>query len=620
MDMRAKDIFKHVLQSTSINPLKNNRIFHLGMLLVLLGFLLMGTYHIFTYNFTSDEVAHLSAAHSYQFGMGLNHEHPPLLKGLNSLYLQAAIPKMPCSEANQWLCSTELISRQPENFAKIVRGSRFIYLFFNSIPLLWLWFYGYKHFLPRGCVLAGVVIYGFSPSIVSHASLITFDVAGSWSAALFIVSFTLLIADQIQHQTAKIKWSFLSTMLLFLVALGTKFSNVLLIIPFVFGLTFVLSRAVYKRQFDQLKYWSIYILGQCAVIAIGLWAMFAGSFRYVTVRNLLYDDIFSARIYFENDNIAFNLPGWLEMEPFKSYAHYIDGFWLSARRSKDVQTVFVDGTFVKINYQELVSRVFWFKELPVLLIMALVCFTSLYFFRRKIASYLQKDWRIASLVTLFFFPAVYWYISKGSYLTIGYRHFYPVLIFIYGALAFGMGELLIHKRRLVSVGAYGLLCAYALSGVVASSQGLTYVSELWPKEKYELASDATIYWGESEQEALQYLDSIDKLPSKNDNFVLLGTWEQNARPKTTLIPIRPDFSAESTRSYDQRLDIVWTDITVQKYRNYKYLTVDATKLQDLVYRAEVGKQEIPQRNLDFIRRQKMIKNINDVYWIYQLHE
>ncbi|GBF86482.1 glycosyl transferase [Aphanothece sacrum FPU3] len=179
-----------------------------GFIILSCIYFLIGIFLIFQTSITGDEPAYLGAAYAYSQGLGLNVEHPLLLKLINGaslkLFFQNLQVSVPLIDQIQNYDSAEgrlasfqvgyhLLMGYPEHFFNIIYVSRFGYLLFNSIFLIWLYFYTFVFkFINSNVSLIFLTLYIFSPSFYSHSFLATFDVPASLYGLGSILSAILL--------------------------------------------------------------------------------------------------------------------------------------------------------------------------------------------------------------------------------------------------------------------------------------------------------------------------------------------------------------------------------------------------------------------------------------------
>ena len=106
--------------------------------------------------------------------------------------------------------------------------------------------------------------------------------------------------------------------------------------------------------------------------------------------------------------------------------------------------------------------------------------------------------------------------TKDSRFIIGYRYFYPIIVFVYLLIA-SLTVFLKHKwqKYVLLVG----LTIYVYLGIIGIPQSLSYVNPIWNQEKWKLADDSTINWGQETEHGVEYLLTHKLLPKDNDNTI-----------------------------------------------------------------------------------------------------
>ncbi len=551
-----------------------------------------------------DETAHLSAAHGISQGFGLNYEHPSLVKFFNSLLINLFFDGYPSSDTDQWSRSLDFLLNSRYNKEKIIFSSRLVYLFFNSQIFIWIYYFCFKKkFLSPFLSLIFLTILVFSPSFFSHNYLLTFDVAASITALAFIINLAYINKYwQNLNNLEFLFFSFLTGFSLFF-AVNTKFSNLILVFIF---LVFIFCKLI-NLNVKKIN-WPEQLLKLIYLSSIIFWLNLVLIF-------LLYSYSFW-NIIFVTKNPWFNF--WIRI--LSPFYFYFKGAWLTLGRSNDPHFNFFDGEFVISSYQEFVFRVFWFKETPAFLIsLSFGTFGLIYFILKK-KSYLNLN--LKNLIWAAY-PLIYFWLAKNSEFTIGYRHFYPVLIFIYFATAFGLTQLyklkvsnlwLKFTKKFLVLALVLFLGFFLFQGY---SQNLTYVNALWKKPKWMLANDSTINWDQDLAGALVYfrqqnLFNSQQNPETGQDWNLALNISNGPNTRLYLTEI---FGNEFRL---QNFSEAFVDLkkTKLKETKYEYLIIDSTHRQ--VLEAEKINNQIAKQNLNLLDSSQIIYKKNDVVWIYRL--
>lgn len=600
-----------------------NKKFAISFIFLIIAYFAIGFFQINNTGLAGDESAHFAAAHSYITGEGLNVEHPTLLKDLDAIVIKTFFKEYQTKDDQQWSRGINYLIFSGNDSYQVLNAVRSVHLVFNSILLIWLILYTYKwNFLkPEFSIFLGF-LYVFSPSFYSHNFLITFDVAGSVTALCTIISLAYFIYKFNQLKTSQVFIKSLVFGTILALALNSKFSNfvLLLIVALSYGFLFINN---YLRQNDK------------KLIHIGL--------SITTVSTLVISFIWVLNSYAFWDSYRWS-PDLLSLTVnilFGPFFFYLKGLVMTAGRSEHVQPNFIEDHFQPIHYYEFIGRVFWFKENPVLILLALtsVLASAFWLIRNKLNSKRNSkiNWKTmvdyeflkSKLVVIIWlgFPTIYLSQALNSQLTIGYRHFYPVLIFIYAGLALFFSGLLVTPKKvsrlklslgtpIVSI----MILAYVAFGLAGQSQGISYVNFLWRANKWNLITDSTINWDQDQIYAVKYLTENNLFGSTDSNLMQGQYWNTtfdiSGGPNSYLVFTQitgkgtklKDFWSAFTNLREKRIS------QIQK----KYLVVDSNTFQYLSDDWYKNKNQIAKENLDLLLSKKPIYQRNEIVFVYEL--
>jgi hypothetical protein len=580
--------------------------------LLIISYFVLGCYLISTNALTSDEPAYIGTAYFYQKGLGYNIEHPLLLKVLNSLVLSFTFPNHPVTlpeidplnnlQVNlaPYAMGLRFLKASPPDFEKIIFVSRFTYLLCNSALLFWLFTYTYiiKKIRSRISITLAI-LFVFSPSFYSHDFLITFDSTASIFALLTILSLAMTIAFLDQWSNKGLIFQFVTIAFFIFFAINVKFSNLILlpIVIITYGLT-----AFYLYKKGDFKFLSLF--GLLSGISLLIQPIFIAS---------LYHYAFGS---FPNQSFFANV-GRFFQGAFKTRSMVVD----------IVKEPFWDGNFIPINYGEYISRIFWYKENPALFLLAIflivillkTLFTNI---KKENAltkiSKVMRSQQMILIVALGFllsiYPLLYLFLARSSRFVIGYRHFYPVLIFIYTLLAIAT---VVIKTKLQKLFLTFCLTLYIVFGIAGISQSLSYVNFFWTKDKWQFTNDSTLNWGQEHRKAAEYLITEKLLPLKNDNILISRTFSVFGGVNEYLETLskKLNYPLEMETYYNTPLFDPFKSLINEL--QYKYLLIDSEVMQQLVRESKENK--IALENLNFLQKNKPIFNSNQILFIYQLY-
>ncbi len=573
-------------------------------------YIVIGCYGIQNNSLTSDEPAYIGAAYSYYQGLGLNPEHPLFLKLTNSLlfwlqliHIQKDIPALNnfintfnSLDLNQIRLAAfnvgyQLLMFHLQQFDNLVLGSRLIYLGFNSLILIWLYFYSVllKLINPK-IALTFAVLWIFSPSFSSHSSLVTFDVAVAVSALMTVLSTAIDVYSVVHLRGQFLSWQFISLAFSLCFAINTKFSN-LLLLPIV--AIALLTTSLYLLKIKKVDLARQFIAGSGLSLGIQpilIWLMYRLAFRQMPGQSI--GDIVQ---------------------------RYLTGIQMTIVTAKGEQIPFLHGQFRFVTYAQYLGKVIWFKENPVLFLLALfmlgIAGRWLWQRRNHLGYYWQSQGITVGGFALMIaaYPLIYGYLAQGSRCVIGYRYFYPILIFIYYLIAVLAITLRpYYPQKLLAI----LLALYIGFGLLAIPQTLSYVNPLWRSQKWLLANDSTLNWGQENRHAADYLLSQNLIPRVNKTDFIFSTFNAaiNINQYLEILSQKYNISLDIQSYYNQPyFQPLEDDINQLAYR---YLLIDSSVLQILA--VERHNQAIAANNWNFLQNHQPIYTRNDIIFLYSL--
>lgn len=587
---------------------------------LLICYFAIGTFGIFHTPIAGDELAHLSGAHGISQGQTINVEHPPFLKMLNGVMIAVFFGDYHSEDQGQWSRSIDFLINSKYDPYTIICASRFVYLVFNSLLLLWLIVYTsfFRLINARFSLLLGF-IYTFSPSIWGHNFLLVFDVAGAITALMTILSFSLLSLNFSKLNRDQFRSHTILFTLSLTLALNVKFSNFVLVpILLLFGSIYAVFW-LKQKGYEKFK---------------NILNLFTTSF--VSVVGLTW--LFYTISYFNTPSPHPHISKFIG-NVWVPFFRYGQGITMTMDRSQSRFENFVDDRFVALTYPQFASRVFWFKENPIIILFVLICTGfSLYKLFRWIKKQKLHNFNSTNTSQLSFsltkevlenfsknliipafllsFPLAYLWSSKDTTFTIGYRHFYPLLIFIYTGLAWVLSKILISRLLLVRLFSLSLVLGYIYFAILGIPQGLSYTNPLWTKEKWRLATDSTITWGEQEGYVFDYL-LTNKLLKTTDPKTEIKDWnvvfDSNSGPNIHVHLIKVLGKQDTTNT-----GRIFKNLTESKISDIKaeYIVVDGIAFQRLV--STKSSNDISRQNLDWLNSRKPIFTNDNVIFVYRI--
>ncbi|WP_267383221.1 hypothetical protein [Cyanobacterium sp. uoEpiScrs1] len=595
------------LKKINLYALPNRLIFTVFILV----YFILGIYLINQTSITSDESAYIGAAYSYTQGLGLNQEHPLFFKLVNSLIInlffsdyQIVVPPVNIisGEENREVrlaafnLGYSFLLEHPENFKKIVFILRYCYLFINSIFLIWIYFFTFIFpQIPFKLSICLEILYVFSPSFYSHNFLISFDVPVSIYALLSIWTVIIIIHKSELFKMTELIICFFILNLVFFLAINAKFSN-LILTPII--LSAYLINLIYLAR-KNLK-----------ILAI--------KFGILGFVSLLIQPILIVLMY----GYAFrNLPNQSIID---NLLRYIQGIQMNLSTVGGIRKPFWDKNFVSITSFEYLNKIFWFKENPALFVLIIFVIIMIVYqliikyrhiprIYQKLVNTKKYIVRLSFFVLCISYPLTYFLLIYKSRFIIGYRYFYPLIIFIYSGIAYL--TIFFNKKwqQYILIGSFSLYIYFGLLGI---PQSLSYVNPLWTLEKWRLTDDSTINWGQETQHAVEYLLNNHLLPEKNVDAIVHKTFGVNINFVQYLYILSQQkkytIDIQSYHSYDN-FNPETTNITEL---NAKYLLIDSTVKQQIV--SQSFNNYIATNNRNFLDNHVPIYSRNDIIFIYQL--
>ncbi|HAC65624.1 MAG TPA: hypothetical protein DCF68_19355 [Cyanothece sp. UBA12306] len=584
-----------------------DRFFYISLILV---YFVLGIYLINQTSITSDESAYIGAAYAYTKGLGLNQEHPLFLKLINSLVINLYFPDYKLTVPDINIVSGEeniearlaafnlgysLLMERPENFNLLLFSLRFCYLFINSIFLFWLYFFAFifKVIPPRISICFAILVI-FSPSFYSHNFLIAFDVPVSIYALLTIWTITIFVRQINQINNYKLCLYFIVLNFLFFVAINSKFSN-LILVPIVLG--FSLFNLIYILKNNQKK------LGVKFAFLVGI-----SLFIQTLLISLMYGYAFRN---VSNQSILDNLK------------RYFQGIQMNLSTVGGIREPFWQEKFTPMNSLEYFIRIFYFKEnlalfviiLLLLLILIYQISTNYLSCKKWLIKMIDKRnrWQLLLYCFIISYPLIYFVLTYKSRFIIGYRYFYPLIIFIYFYLALSTFYINKNWQKYLLMASFSLYIYFGLLGI---PQSLSYVNPLWTQEKWKLTDDSTMNWGQETQHVVQYLLNNNLLPEKNADVIAYKTFGVNISfvQYLLLLSQQKNYPIDIESYYNN--GYFNPDTTEIAQLPAKYLLIDSTVKQQII--SQITDNYIAQNNWKFLSEKKPIYSRNDIIFLYKI--
>ncbi|MDJ0599606.1 MAG: hypothetical protein QNJ37_12280 [Crocosphaera sp.] len=564
---------------------------------------IIGVYLISKTSITSDESAYIGAAYAYTQGLGLNQEHPLFFKLINSVILNLFFPDYNLTVPSINIVSGEesiearlaafnlgynLLMENYNNFHTLLFSLRLPYLIFNSFLFIWLYLYTFIFKkISYQIALVFAVLSIFSPSFYSHNFLIAFDVSVSIYALLSILTLMVIYDTIVGGNNKFITIHFLVFTICLFIGLNAKFSN-LILLPITLGTYILIGFYLYREQkINRLK----------SFLGLGILSLFIQTILI----SLMYGWAFKNSA---NQSIIDDL------------GSYFDGIKMNLSTAGGIREPFWNGQFVSITSLEYLVKIFWFKENSGLFIIGLFLLSVLIYkisFQKIVIKKSINKQTLPLIILASAYPLIYFWLMKDSRFIIGYRYFYPIILFVYLLIA-SLTVLLKHKWQ-----TYVLLAGlslYIYLGMIGIAQSLSYVNPLWNQEKWKFADDSTINWGQETEHGVKYLLTHNLLPEDNKNVITYQLFGVNIGfvQYLDLLSKIQNYPINIDSYYAQPRFNPETETITQL--PHQYLLIDSTVKQQIYAQKETN--PIAAENWNFLINNQPIYSRNDIIFIYKI--
>ncbi len=552
---------------------------------------------------TSDESAYIGAAYAYTQGLGLNQEHPLFFKLINSLIINLFFPDYNLEVPSINIVSGEenlearlaafnlgysLLMENASQFKQLLFSLRFPYLIFNSFIFVWLYLYTFLFKkIPFQISLVFALLYVFSPSFYSHNFLIAFDVSVSLYGLLSILGLIVVYDEIINHHKTDIVIHFFIFNIILFISINAKFSN-LILIPITTITYIYIGYSLFKqKRRKDIKHFFVLLITSICLQLLCIILMYSWAFRSLPQQSLI-----------------------------NNFMVYLQGIQMNLSTAGGIREPYWQGSFTSITSLQYLLKIFWFKENPALFILGCFLFMILLYQIKNIKKLkaLINPKNLPLIVLSIAYPLLYFWLMKDSRFIIGYRYFYPIIIFIYLLIA-SLTIILKHKwQKYVLLGG---LTFYIYLGIVGIPQSLSYVNPLWTQAKWQLTDDSTINWGQETEQVVEYLLNNKLLPEDNNNVITYQLFGVNIGFVQYL-----DLLSQ-TQAYPINIESYYApsrfNPETEKILNlpHKYLLIDSTVKQKIY--AHKDNNPNAAKNWNFLTNNRPIYARNDIIFIYQLN-
>jgi hypothetical protein len=570
---------------------------------------------------TVDEVPHFASSYSYNYGILLNNEHPILPKILGSFIIATTYKDIPPPEyftnlkeqrenlpltegGYQYTLGQNLLSLNNYNIKQAFYTIRILFVILASLLIIYLAYQTIRtKFLQPTFSLPLAILIVTTPSFTSHAGLITFDTLGAFSLAVALIHSWIYLTN---YNKFDIKQRWIQGFVLGItvsIALLTKYSNITLLPMLFIGMTYLL--AINYNNLKNIKNILAVFSAQLGVFIL-LVAVLYGIAGHNTDTSK-YDRIEPEILARLTDNNFFNIP------VLKESFMYVRGASLSFSRSSDTSETFIDGRVQQINFLQFAGFLFWYKENPVFIIILIAIL--IYYIRLGIIALIQhkiiinkisrKNIKWLGLVPLITI-AIYIYFGYKSHLTIGYRHFYPLLISIMIFVSIIIAPLLkYYTTRLISVCVTVML---AIASILGASQTLSYINPFWTRNKWELAGDSSINW------AQEHIPMIEEMINEG---ILSKDTTKKILALNLFLSMDMHEALKFANSDIEGADIMYNEVdslSEELLAKADLILIDTETLQKIEIKAQQGNKRLTELR-ESLSKMHIKKSRNNVVWL-----
>ena len=470
-----------------------------------------------------DEVLHVNAGYSYltRQDYRLNPEHPPIIKDF------AAIPLLFLDlnfvdENSYW--NTE-INRQH------ILGPDFFYhsgndpnqiIFWSRLPMLFVMvflgffiFYWAKKLTGSLFGLITLILFSFSPNFLAHGRLVTTDV-GATLGFVIAIYFYLKFLDNPSFKNILLAGCSLGFAIL------TKFSTFILI-PFFVFLTIIyvhvqIQKGREKDSFIKYLFFGLLVF-LVALVVVGI-VYQLHMINYPVEKQISDSEEILARwCNSEPSEVNYEFADNVLIRP---YAHYFMGLLRTVARVNTtgiIDYVYFWGEAIITNCRIYFPALYLFKiPLGFHLLSLISLITVFYLTAKKLLHgfdkvkwklWLKKHFHEFSMLS---FVVMYSFIAIMSPISIGFRHFIPVLPFIYILVVIiikkWFQEVSFPNFETKIILIFSLLLWYVLSSIYSFPHYLSYYNELAGgiHNGYKISADLNYDWGKDLKRLTNWVD------------------------------------------------------------------------------------------------------------------
>lgn len=587
-----------------------------------------------------DEKAHIPAAYSYvRYGdMRLNPEHPPLIKDLAGLPLLILQPSFPLHSQEwqsgineQWTIGDMFVNcMQPD----VVCNDSDTILFWSRLPIILISvilgigiFVWTRELSGTLAGLFALTLYAADPNIIAHNHYVTTDIG---IAAFIFFSFYFFVRFLKKPNLENI----VAAGIFLGLAELAKFSAVLLF-P-IFGL-FTILYALTKQQpiKSRTRTFLRYVFGFAGIVLVCfiiIWSLYAWNTfnmpaeKTIQNANQVFNGNESAQV------LARNVIETLATSDFlRPLSHYFLGVFMVFARVAGGNTHYFLGTVSAQASAWYFPVVFFLKEtLPFLFLLATVSFYAIFRIVKTASNTKSLPSCFAALVHSFqnkpaqyltvFFILFYSYISITGNLTIGFRHLFPILPFLYMLVAKTVFDFLKHRE---SEPVTHFTFSWMLGGltfIIVAIPALAYPNYLsyfnpvigGNKNGYQYVTDSNYDWGQDLKNLKTFVEIHNNCKTSTADFPESQCDLTKKYP--AINQIRVDYFGGGSPSYYLKEKFIpWND---KKEQESGWYAISSFFYQESLYK----KRAISKQGYEWLKNITPVARAGDSIFIYYISE
>ncbi len=474
---------------------------------------------------TWDEACHIFAGYSYwtRGDLGMNPEHPPLLKLLATAplhSLQLRVPPHPniFSKEEDFTTATDFVYG---NDAETILFRTRMAAASLTLALALILFFAAKKMFGTVAAFIALLLFVFEPTVLAHGALVTTDMAMS----CFLLATVYGFYRYVKGPTAR---RLILTALAAGLALASKHSGIL-IFPILVALALVelLSRPTKDAEKPtNRRQQTLRLTGALIVISIIAVAMLWASYGFHLQPRPGLDA--QARVV----NYASRLHHPIQAGMIQSFARwhllpepYLYGL-ADVGFTADFSHTYLLGRVYPHGVWYYFPVAFVIKSSLALVVLLLLVPPALFWHRTEA----RRELLFLTIPAL-----IYLAVAMASRMNIGVRHILPIFPFLFILAGWAAAKLIERRRRWAYIVAL-VLVFDIVSSLRAFPVYIAYANELWggPANTYKYLSDSNSDWAQQLKAVKKYLDSRG---AKNCWFAYFG--EVVADPSYYGIPCKP---------------------------------------------------------------------------------